>query len=959
MTSSLVKQPNRRTQTFAPGMKVVVRDEEWLITNVEHADTGAQLLQVRGMSELVRDTDAAFFTDLDKVEAIRPEDTRFVHDSTSKYLHSRLYIDAMLRSLPVPRSDSAFHVAKQQLLDPLSYQLLPAQKAIAAPQPRILIADAVGLGKTLEIGLLLGELIRRGRGERILVITPQHILEQFQQELWTRFAIPLVRLDSAGVARIREQIPATRNPFSYFRRAIISIDTLKSDQYKVHLERSRWDAVVIDECHAVMNNATLNAKLAKRLAPTTDALILASATPHNGKAESFANLIELLDPVAIVDKSDYAPSEFEHVYVRRMKKDVVGEVGSHFPERLEPKLVEVPCSDAENEVFAELGRTWLHPTTPRAPLTKSGVGEHLFASTLLKGACSSMPAIKATVRKRIARLDNLIDERPDHADADAIRIELTDLRRLLRLVEDAIDTSSTKLQQLVAILREIGIGKKSDTRVVVFSERVDTLKWLGEQLPEMLKMPEKHFAVFHGQLTDVDQHSIIEQFKLATSDLRVLLAGDVASEGVNLHSQCHQLIHFDIPWSIITIDQRNGRIDRYGQVEAPEIRALLAHPDDQHVTGDLKVLKKLVEKEHEAHMLYGEAQSLLGKFDKDAEERELLTALERGEDVEAIVEACANDAKKSGGSMLDRLLGVTHESSTSEPIKHADAKRVFDTDAAFLGGALELLEQQGAHGLDIERAPERSFVSFAPPSDLKRRLRALPQDYLRKRGVLKRIEVTSDAGVAQKALDEARQSEISWPQTSYLSPLHPVLTWASDRVMSVLDRGTAPVIVSDAIAEPMFLLAGQWSNGRGQAVHAEVAGVYQDADGVWQLIDLDDALHRAGIGEQITNAGIETNTSSVEALLPSALSAFRELLDVRRDAVKGVLDVDIKTENGRADRWRDAKERLASSGQMRFDMSAMNETAAHVKALNESRQIIGDPVLFVLAAVMPAGGIDA
>ncbi len=98
-------------------------------------------------------------------------------------------------------------------------------------RPRILLADAVGLGKTLEIGMILAELVRRGRGERILVVTPRHVLEQMQYELWTRFALPFVRLDSAGIQRVRQKLPATRNPFTYFKRAIISIDTLKTDRY--------------------------------------------------------------------------------------------------------------------------------------------------------------------------------------------------------------------------------------------------------------------------------------------------------------------------------------------------------------------------------------------------------------------------------------------------------------------------------------------------------------------------------------------------------------------------------------------------------------------------------------------------------------------------------------------------------------------------------------------------------
>src|SRR5699024_10188076 len=163
----------------------------------------------------------------------------------------------------------------------------------------ILLADAVGLGKTIEIGMILSELVRRGRGERILIVTPKHVLEQMQFEMWTRFALPFIRLDSTGIQRIRQELPAGRNPFTYYKRVIVSIDTLKSDQYNPHLRAQRWDAVVIDESHNVTNPETQNHRLAEVLARNTDALILASATPHNGRKESFAELIRMLEPSAV------------------------------------------------------------------------------------------------------------------------------------------------------------------------------------------------------------------------------------------------------------------------------------------------------------------------------------------------------------------------------------------------------------------------------------------------------------------------------------------------------------------------------------------------------------------------------------------------------------------------------------------------------------------------------------
>ncbi|KQT01306.1 hypothetical protein ASG23_06980 [Cellulomonas sp. Leaf395] len=139
----------------------------------------------------------------------------------------------MLRKTPIPITETALTTAHRALADPLPYQFRAVEKALDPDnlRPRILLADAVGLGKTLEIGMILSELARRGRGERILVVTPKHVLEQMQFELWTRFALPFVRLDSTGIQRIRQKLPANRNPFASFKRVIISIDTLKSDKH--------------------------------------------------------------------------------------------------------------------------------------------------------------------------------------------------------------------------------------------------------------------------------------------------------------------------------------------------------------------------------------------------------------------------------------------------------------------------------------------------------------------------------------------------------------------------------------------------------------------------------------------------------------------------------------------------------------------------------------------------------
>ena len=163
---------------IAGGAQVAVRDEEWLVRSVQQTPSDGLMVRCIGTSSLVRNTEATFFTNLDAVEPLRPEETRLVSDDSPNYRRSRLYLEAVMRKTPVPSTDTDLAVAGRQLLDPLEYQRRAVRKALGNLQPRVLIADAVGLGKTLEVGLLLSELIRRGRGERILVVTPRHILEQ-------------------------------------------------------------------------------------------------------------------------------------------------------------------------------------------------------------------------------------------------------------------------------------------------------------------------------------------------------------------------------------------------------------------------------------------------------------------------------------------------------------------------------------------------------------------------------------------------------------------------------------------------------------------------------------------------------------------------------------------------------------------------------------------------------------
>lgn len=202
-------------ETIAPGARVRIRDAEWLVQRVDQTSDGGQVLDVVGLSELVEDQEARFVRELeeDTLELIDPAETALRQDESPGFRQSRLYMESLLRKRSP--TDEDLHVGHRAAIDPVPYQWKPALQAPEQPRQRILIADATGLGKTMEAGILMSELIERGQGKRILVVALKSMMTQLQKELWSRFAIPLVRLDSRGIQRTG----------SGFRRATIRSTT--------------------------------------------------------------------------------------------------------------------------------------------------------------------------------------------------------------------------------------------------------------------------------------------------------------------------------------------------------------------------------------------------------------------------------------------------------------------------------------------------------------------------------------------------------------------------------------------------------------------------------------------------------------------------------------------------------------------------------------------------------------
>lgn len=870
---------------YAPGMRVIIRDEEWMVKKVETNSLGNKTLHCVGISPLVKDHDIMFLTDIEEIMQVDPTKVKLVPDNSPFFRRSRLYIESGWRQ-KIP-TDPALHIGNRAAMDTMPFQLEPAQIALRKPRQRILIADTVGLGKTLEAGILISELIARGKGKRILVVTVKSMMTQFQKEMWNRFTIPLVRLDSNRIQRIRAALPSNYNPFFYYDKTIVSIDTIKRDvEYRTHLENSWWDIIVIDEAHNVAErgNQAQRSRLAKLLAERSDTLIMLSATPHDGRSESFASLMNMLDPTAIANPHDYHKEDIKGLCVRRFKKDIKDQVFGTFKERIVTIEKCEATSVEENafEIFAGINL--------EMDAGKTNHTGQLFKTSLEKSLFSSPAACIKSIDERLKKLNKKYSP-------EGIK-DIHTLEELKKSLEVINPDSFSRYKKLRALLEDRNYGWKADKtdRLVIFTERIETMRYLVAHLRTDLKLREDAIQEIYGGMSDIEQQKLVEDFGREESPIRILVASDVASEGINLHYLCHRLIHFDIPWSLMVFQQRNGRIDRYGQTEQPDIRYLMINSVNPKIKGDTRIMEILVQKEEQAYKNIGDPTLLMGKFNIEEEEKVTAEAIEAGTDPESFGKLL--DESTEEFDPFEALMAGATENVPPAQVKEDDTlfsdEDYISTSINYFGG----VDKSMVKKLETIRGVE---ITITP--DLRRRLSALLPDEVIPREDYLRLSPDKEFCMSEmKRSMQNNLSETAWPTTQYLWGLHPLFNWINDKAGLLYGRGEAPIMgLSDGLSpsDCLFIVAGTIANRKSAPVVDEWFGLLYQAGTFKQELTMNYVLQKTKIGRSdLPNRNLVSYEMQhkATALLPLVVDKANEIMQRQCDAYNSKINPQVNDE---------------------------------------------------------------
>lgn len=699
--SELVRPAQTSTdQIPRPGLLVTVRNRRGIVGSVQpfqHRNASGVFHLVRvDYSDLDGPVEDQLVWELEPhAQLVQPRQTPSPDRETKPMLGREF--DALTRSIrwsalqpflsPDPQDGSAwpsplaspFHGAIQ----PDDYQLVPLVKALRMPRISLLISDDVGLGKTIEAGLILAELILRRRVRRVLILCPASLRVQWQQEMAEKFSLNFDLVDRPSTIALRQQLGPDANPWRSFSKVVASYHYLKqADVWEEFRAASQpqpgapnlsWDLLIVDEAHnlapsSVGQESDLSRALGL-IAPFFEHKLFLSATPHNGHTRSFTGLLERLDPVRFSRKgelTDRDKTRIREVNVRRLKREI--NAATTPPRFCERQLSALPIAlDAREESLSQAFQDFRQAVK----LAFAGEGKQrqrvgAFAVEILGKRLLSCPwtfaeswhryqlalAADAAASDASARAaefavredtgDDLeAESRHQHAVhtvglwlkpfLSAVKAETAaldaalsglNLRPFDPSTDPAADARFNALVRwLEANLRE-GKSWRADERLIIFTEYKTTLDYLLRRLLARYRDTDA-ILTLSGNMGDHERADIKAAFNDPTAKVRLLIATDAASEGLNLQETARYLLHWDIPWNPARLEQRNGRLDRHGQARDVVIHHFATEDDHDlaflaHVIGKLETIREdigatgeLFERAFERRFIQGEDVKVL------------------------------------------------------------------------------------------------------------------------------------------------------------------------------------------------------------------------------------------------------------------------------------------------------------------------------------------------------------
>lgn len=666
-----------KEQEIISGTEVKFRDLRWQVIDIQPLG-GQDLFRLRGLEEIILGKEIEILHPLEEIE---PVIYNLDPEKASPLQNWLLYHQAFL--LEQSLGDMAILSIQPGRLKLEPYQIVPLMRALKMSRPRLLLCDDVGLGKTIQAAYIIIELMARRLAHRVLIVSPAGpLLTQWKQELLERFGLRVEIIDRNKIEEVRRKSELGANPFDQIPLGLSSIDFLKQERILELLERTVYDIVVIDEAHHCADSGiqqdkedTLRRDLAKVLAHRCDILLLLTATPHNGVDRSFASLLELLDISLVNGKGEVIQERYKPYVIRRLKKHIK-DYFTNEPKFKERKIIPIPViADQErHRNFIYFHQEFLNFIAPqlKSAFRNRRYGDVLAFMALLKRSVSSIYACVETLKVVRDRFDNFAREEVVSLDRHKERIKtlrdyirkmekfgvlsfeeeedqkilqaediaeqlvflqkkraketrgIKKVENIRKSLDNLIDLAEQSLQcdpKIEIIDKEIKKirSQEPNANILIYTEYTDSQKVLWENLKSKDELGK--ILKLSGADSDKERQNITDQF--CNEDKVILISTDASAEGLNLQQRCHYLIHLELPFNPNRLEQRNGRIDRYGQIFTPIIRYLFLKN-----TFEDRILLRLIAKYEKQRSSLGFVPDTLGiSYSSDASCEKLLKGI--------------------------------------------------------------------------------------------------------------------------------------------------------------------------------------------------------------------------------------------------------------------------------------------------------------------------------------------